>query len=84
MLWCFTLQIDARGGNCIPVQCDHSNDENVVNLFEKIKREQNGRLDVLVNNAYAAVNVSRPSPSSFIVFTVWCFHVSAFIPDCTK
>ena len=26
-------------------------------MFETIKKEQNGKLDVLVNNAYAAVNL---------------------------
>lgn len=52
------LQIEARGGKCIPVQCDHANDEQVKQLFEQISKEQNGRLDVLVNNAYSAVTVS--------------------------
>ena len=31
-------------------------DEEVESLFERIKREQNGRLDICVNNAYAGVN----------------------------
>ncbi|XP_048756190.1 dehydrogenase/reductase SDR family member 1-like isoform X2 [Ostrea edulis] len=48
--------IESRGGKCIPVQCDHSKDEDVAALFERVKTEQNGRLDLLVNNAYAAVN----------------------------
>lgn len=48
-------EVESRGGKCIPVQCDHSNDEEISALFEKIKTEQNGRLDILVNNAYAAV-----------------------------
>jgi len=30
-------------------------DDEVKALFERIKQEQNGKLDVLVNNAYAAV-----------------------------
>lgn len=46
------------GGKCIPVQCDHSKDEEVEKLFERVKSEQNGQLDVLVNNAYSAVTVS--------------------------
>ncbi len=53
-------QVEARGGCCIPVQCDHSNEEETKALFERIEREQNGQLDVLVNNAYAAVPVSQP------------------------
>jgi NAD(P)-dependent dehydrogenase (short-subunit alcohol dehydrogenase family) len=38
------------GGRGIPVICDHGDDAQVVALFEKIEREQ-GRLDMLVNNA---------------------------------
>ncbi|XP_052787542.1 dehydrogenase/reductase SDR family member 1-like [Mya arenaria] len=48
--------IEARGGTCIPVQCDHSNDKDIEQLFETVKRENDGRLDILVNNAYSAVN----------------------------
>uniref|UniRef100_F7B4R7 Dehydrogenase/reductase SDR family member 1-like n=1 Tax=Ciona intestinalis TaxID=7719 RepID=F7B4R7_CIOIN len=42
-------------GKCIPVQCDHSKDEEIKKLFEQISNEQNGILDLLVNNAYSAV-----------------------------
>ena len=49
-------EIKARGGDCIPVQCDHSKDEDIERLFEQVKRENDGQLDVLVNNAYSAVN----------------------------
>lgn len=48
-------EIKARGGTCIPVQCDHSKDEDIESLFNKVKIDQNGRLDILVNNAYAGV-----------------------------
>ena len=51
------LQVESLGGQCIPVQCDHSNDDEVKQLFERVKKEQNGKLDVLVNNAYKAVKV---------------------------
>lgn len=43
-------EITARGGKGIPVVCDHSDDAQVARLFEQIKSEQ-GRLDMLVNNA---------------------------------
>jgi NAD(P)-dependent dehydrogenase (short-subunit alcohol dehydrogenase family) len=43
-------EIDRRGGKGIAVQVDHANDEQVAALFERVQREQ-GRLDVLVNNA---------------------------------
>jgi len=49
-------EITSRGGQCIPVQCDHGNMDDVEKLFERIKTEQHGQLDVLVNNAYSAVN----------------------------
>ena len=41
------------------MKCDHGNDEDVKQLFETVKKEQNGRLDVLVNNAYKGVQVSQ-------------------------
>ncbi|CAB1317214.1 unnamed protein product [Coregonus sp. 'balchen'] len=48
-------QVKERGGNCVPVVCDSSSDEDIKYLFDQIQREQNGRLDILVNNAYAGV-----------------------------
>ena len=38
------------------LQVDHSNDKEVEALFQRIKTEQNGKLDLLVNNAYAGVH----------------------------
>lgn len=52
------IEIRNRGGNCIPCQVDHENDVEICMLFKKIENEQNGRLDILVNNAYKGVNVS--------------------------
>ncbi|KAI3388565.1 hypothetical protein SNEBB_005661 [Seison nebaliae] len=49
-------EIEDDGGKAIPIQCDHENDKEIKALFEKIKNEQNGRLDILVNNAYKAVD----------------------------
>ena len=46
-------------GTCIPCQVDHSNDEQVEQLFERIKTEQNGQLDLLVNNVYGGVRALR-------------------------
>ena len=51
-------QVQTKGGNCIPVQCDHSKDEDIKELFDRVSREQEGQLDVLVNNAYSAVQVT--------------------------
>jgi len=49
-------EVSSRGGKCIPVQCDHTSDDDVEKLFKKIELEQQGQLDILVNNAYAAVH----------------------------
>ncbi|XP_041848017.1 dehydrogenase/reductase SDR family member 1 [Melanotaenia boesemani] len=48
-------EVNERGGKCVPVVCDSTKDDDIKELFERIKHEQNGRLDVLVNNAYAGV-----------------------------
>jgi NAD(P)-dependent dehydrogenase (short-subunit alcohol dehydrogenase family) len=45
-------ECDARGGKGIAVQVDHADDAQVAALFERIRAEQ-GRLDLLVNNAFA-------------------------------
>lgn len=49
-------EIKKRGGQAIPIQVDHSNDSSVQELFERINKDQSGRLDILVNNAYAGVD----------------------------
>jgi len=45
-------EIKKRGGDCIPVQVNHENDKEIENLFDRINTEQNGKLDILVNNAF--------------------------------
>ena len=47
--------IEKAGGICIVVPVDHNDDEQIKSLFEQIDREQNGQLDLLVNNAYGGV-----------------------------
>lgn len=49
--------VEQAGGKCIPVQVDHSDDQQVRMLFERIQAEQKGQLDLLVNNAYAGVGI---------------------------
>jgi NAD(P)-dependent dehydrogenase (short-subunit alcohol dehydrogenase family) len=44
--------IDATGGRAVPVACDVGDDRAVADLFDQVRKEQ-GRLDVLVNNAVA-------------------------------
>jgi len=41
----------ASGGKGVAIACDHADDAAVAKLFEQIEREQ-GRLDILVNNAF--------------------------------
>lgn len=43
-------QIRAAGGQAVAVNCDHADDAQVAKLFARVQAEQ-GRLDLLVNNA---------------------------------
>jgi NAD(P)-dependent dehydrogenase (short-subunit alcohol dehydrogenase family) len=45
-------QVSAAGGRGIAVRCDHRDDEQVEALFQRVDADV-GRLDVLVNNAFA-------------------------------
>ncbi|MBW4557044.1 MAG: SDR family NAD(P)-dependent oxidoreductase [Trichormus sp. ATA11-4-KO1] len=51
--------VEQAGGVCIPVQVDHRDDQQVRLLFERIQNEQNGRLDLLVNNVFSGVQALR-------------------------
>jgi NAD(P)-dependent dehydrogenase (short-subunit alcohol dehydrogenase family) len=44
-------EIEAAGGTAIAALCDHRDDSQVEELFQRI-RDEHGRLDVLVNNAF--------------------------------
>lgn len=55
--------VTAAGGKGIAVRCDHADDEQVKALFEQVMAEQ-GRLDILVNNA-AAVHDELNAPGNF-------------------
>lgn len=55
-------ECSARGGKGIAVAVDHSRDLDVAALFERIDAEH-GRLDVLVNNAFALPDdLTQPKP----------------------
>lgn len=45
-------RINDIGGRGVAVRCDHANDDEVRTVFEKIRNEE-GRLDILVNNAWS-------------------------------
>jgi NAD(P)-dependent dehydrogenase (short-subunit alcohol dehydrogenase family) len=44
-------EVGARGGRGIAVRCDHTDDGDVAGLFGRVRDEQ-GRLDLLVNNVW--------------------------------
>jgi NAD(P)-dependent dehydrogenase (short-subunit alcohol dehydrogenase family) len=50
-------EIEALGGTAVGVTCDHHDDVQVEALFARVKLEQ-GRLDVLVNNVYSAIDLA--------------------------
>ena len=53
---------NSRGGMGIAVPVDHGRDDQVAALFERVEREQ-GRLDILVNNAFALPDdLTQPKP----------------------
>jgi len=55
-------EVDRRGGRGIAVRVDHGRDDEVAALFERVRREQ-GRLDLLVNNAFSLPeDLTEPQP----------------------
>jgi len=55
-------EVTAAGGTGIPVVCDHGDDDQVAALFERVRDEQ-GRLDILVNNATSLPDaITQPGP----------------------
>jgi NAD(P)-dependent dehydrogenase (short-subunit alcohol dehydrogenase family) len=54
-------EVTARGGTGVAIRCDHTDDAQVDALFGRI-RDEHGRLDVLVNNAWSGYELS-PDPS---------------------
>jgi dehydrogenase/reductase SDR family member 1 len=56
-------EIEARGGTAIPIACDHGDDAQVEAVFERIREEQ-GRLDLLVN-------VASPDFSEMVGVPFW-------------
>ncbi|XP_070589519.1 dehydrogenase/reductase SDR family member 1 [Erythrolamprus reginae] len=49
-------EVQSRGSKCVPVVCDSTREEDVAALFQRVRQEQGGRLDVLVNSAFSAVD----------------------------
>jgi NAD(P)-dependent dehydrogenase (short-subunit alcohol dehydrogenase family) len=57
-------EVTRRGGKGIAVQCDHANESEVGSLLLRI-REQQHRLDILVNNAWGGYEGERLMPAYF-------------------
>jgi NAD(P)-dependent dehydrogenase (short-subunit alcohol dehydrogenase family) len=57
-------EVTRRGGHGIAVRCDHANELDVKCLFERVREEQ-GRLDILVNNAWGGYEGARHAPTYF-------------------
>lgn len=57
-------EVTRLGGEGIAVACDHTIEGEVAALFQRVGDEQNGRLDLLVNNAWGghqdATHIVRP------------------------
>lgn len=53
--------VTSHGGNGIYVQVDHTDREQVKSLFERVKQEQNGCLDILVNDLTGDANMEFKS-----------------------
>ncbi len=51
--------VTARGGIGIPVRCDHTQEEEVKALFDRIAEEQQGRLDLLVNDIWGGEQLTH-------------------------
>ncbi len=55
--------VTAVGGRGIAVACDHRDDAQVAALFERVRDEQGGQLDILVNNAcLIPPELTQPGP----------------------
>lgn len=59
------------GVNAIPVVCDHSDDVAIEQLFKQIDADNDGRIDLLVNNCYAAVTTLLGKESDKAVNKFW-------------
>jgi NAD(P)-dependent dehydrogenase (short-subunit alcohol dehydrogenase family) len=53
--------VTSSGGQGIAAACDHGDERQVAALFARVKDEQRGRLDLLVNNAWGGYEEYDPS-----------------------
>src|SRR5262245_3083284 len=60
-------EVTSRGGRGIAVRCDHTVDAEVESLFNRIRQDQ-GRLDILVNNVWGGYENSECRPLPVVPF----------------
>jgi dehydrogenase/reductase SDR family protein 1 len=65
-------EVTELGGKGIAVQCDHGVDDQIVALFKQVRDEQ-GRIDILVNNVFTAPEGNILQGGGFweYPFTIW-------------
>ena len=61
-------QVEKLGGKCIPIKCDHRNDNEVETVFKRIADEQ-GKLNILVNNVWGGYEKMAEMTDGGFVFT---------------
>lgn len=61
-------EVEKLGGTCVPIRCDHRNDEEVSHVFRRIK-ESHSKLDVLVNNVWGGYERMVESKEGSWLFT---------------
>jgi len=52
--------VTQAGGEGVALPCDHGDDKQVAAAFEEVSRRTNGRLDILVNNAFKDPSARSP------------------------
>lgn len=57
-------EVEALGGRCTPIACDHRDDDSVAAMIARVI-EESGRIDVLVNNAAAVYRDHLLAPGGF-------------------
>ena len=62
--------VTQAGGRGIAVRCDHRDDDQVRAVFDRIQAEQ-GRLDLLVNNAWSGYQAKQSSKKSGFHTSFW-------------
>lgn len=65
--------VTERGGRGMAVRCDHTSDADVDLLFGRIRNDQ-GRLDILVNNVWGGYENSECRPLPFMPFWEQSVH----------